>query len=127
MLLAKANDDGSWDEAKTISDSPANDWSPAIAADSQGHVYVAWDTYDRENYDVKLYVSGDDAKTLTVASSPRFEARPALVCDAADRLWVAYEEGDEQWAKTTLRRTPFRRSVWSEILISRSTSTARSK
>ena len=99
ILLARAGNDGAWEDAKTISDSQANDWSPAIAADSKGGVYVAWDTYDRGNYDVKLYVAGEKPETLTVANSARFEARPALVCDAADRLWVAYEEGDEQWGK----------------------------
>ena len=99
ILLAHANAEGKWSEPKNISDSRANDWSPAIAADSQGRVYVVWDTYDRGNYDVKLYRSGDKPETLTVAASVRFEARPALVCDAADRLWVAYEEGNEQWGK----------------------------
>ena len=99
IFLAKANGDDGWSKPKTISDSKENDWSPAITADGQGRVYVAWDTYDRGNYDVKLHIAGDEPKTMTVADSARFEARPALVCDADDRLWVAYEEGDEQWGK----------------------------
>jgi hypothetical protein len=108
ILLSQANADGGWNEARKISDSNANDWSPAIAADSQGRVYVAWDTYDRDNYDVKLYVTGDEPKTLVVANSARFEARPAIVCDAADRLWIAYEEGDEQWGKDYASANAFR-------------------
>jgi hypothetical protein len=88
----------------TVSDSPANNWSPAITADRQGRVYIAWDTYDRGNYDVRLVVlEGRTGQVqqgpLAVAESARFEARPSLVCDAADRLWIAYEEGDEQWGK----------------------------
>lgn len=109
ILLAKMDDQGRFAEPKNISSSKANDWSPAVAADSTGHVYVAWDTYDRGNYDVKLYIGGDKPKTLSVASSARFEARPALVCDAADRLWVAYEEGDEQWGKDYASADAFRK------------------
>ncbi|HET6884107.1 MAG TPA: hypothetical protein VFI31_28390, partial [Pirellulales bacterium] len=107
---ASAGEDGRFNDPKTISDSKANDWSPAIAADSRGRVYVAWDSYDRDNYDVKLYVGGEGKpQTLDVASSPRFEARPAVVCDAEDRLWIAYEEGDEQWGKDYASADAFRK------------------
>jgi hypothetical protein len=90
-----------WTKPRIISESQANDWSPAIAADSRGNVFVAWDTYDRGNYDVQLCQVDREghAKTHTVAGSAHFEARPSLTCDAADRLWIAYEEGDEQWGK----------------------------
>ena len=37
-----------------ISDTPANEWAPAIAADSSGRVHVAFDTYQAGNYDVLL-------------------------------------------------------------------------
>lgn len=109
ILLSKVGDNGRFEKPKTISDSKANDWSPAIAADSKGRVYVAWDTYDRGNYDVKLYVGGDRPRTITVAESARFEARPAIVCDAANRVWVAYEEGDEQWGKDYSSAEGFRK------------------
>ena len=33
-------------------DQPANHWAPAIAADHEGNVYVAWDSYENGNYDV---------------------------------------------------------------------------
>ena len=84
---------------RVISTSKANDWSPAIAADSKGNVYVAYDTYDKGNYDVMLVVVGKESKTIPIATSARFEARPHIVCDAKDRVWIAYEEGDEQWGK----------------------------
>jgi hypothetical protein len=78
-----------------------NCWSPAIAADSRGNVYVAYDNYDLENYDVLLAIikGGQLAEPIEVAASPHFEARPNLVVDGRDRVWIAYEEGDEQWGK----------------------------
>jgi hypothetical protein len=91
-----------WNEPRTISRSLANDWTPAIAADALGRIYVAWDSYDKGNYDVLLFTLEKDGKTSdvrAVADSPRFEARTHIVCDKQDRLWIAYEEGDEQWGK----------------------------
>ena len=97
--------------SQTVSQSKANDWSPAIAADSKGRVYVAWDTYDQGNYDVLLRSFGaNDAGAVTrVAESARFEARACLTCDAADRLWIGYEEGDEQWGKDFSSENEFRK------------------
>jgi hypothetical protein len=99
ILLAALADNHPWKEPRVISTSKANDWSPAIAADQRGNVYVAYDTYDKGNYDVRLYVAGKEPRTIEVANSARFEARPHVACDAAGRVWIAYEEGDEQWGK----------------------------
>ncbi len=94
-------------QAKSISNSDANDWSPAIAADSKnGGVYVAWDTYDRNQYDVRLRRVDQDSSPQAVAGSSRFEGRPNLTFDAKGRLWIAYEEGDEQWGKDYANGTP---------------------
>ena len=84
---------------RVISQSPANDWGPAIAADGKGSVYVAWDTYDKGNYDVWLCNVARDDRKWAVADSSRFEGRPHLSCDKNGRVWIAYEEGDEQWGK----------------------------
>ncbi len=105
MSLALA-DGHPWREPRAISGSRANDWSPAIATDSHGGVFVAWDTYDQGNYDVRLRQVGTVADTITIAASPRFEARCSLACDGNDRLWIAYEEGDEQWGKDYANANP---------------------
>jgi hypothetical protein len=101
ILLAAPVEGHPWKEPRTISRSTANDWTPAIAADSRGGVYVAWDSYDKGNYDVLLFALDKEGTSAVraVAQSPRFEARPHLVCDKQNRLWIAYEEGDEQWGK----------------------------
>ena len=97
--LAAVAENHPYSEPKVISTSKSNNWSPAIAADSRGNVFVAWDAYDGDSYNVHLHQVGKETKTINVADSPRFEARPNLLCDAQDRLWIAYEQGDEQWGK----------------------------
>ncbi len=99
ILLAALGDNHPNKEPRVISTSKADDWSPAIATDRHGNVYVAYDTYDKGNYDVRLYVAGKEPRTIEVANSARFEARPNITCDNAGRVWIAYEEGDEQWGK----------------------------
>ena len=92
-----------------VSDSPANDWGPTIATDASGGVFVAWDTYDKGNYDVRLRDVGRDSAVITVADSARFEARPSLAIDKLGRVWIAYEQGDEQWGKDFASVDAFRK------------------
>ena len=91
-----------------VSTSPASDWDPAIAASngSDDEVAIAWDTYDKGDYDVYLRrvsfkgnISFNDAKPVPVAASLGFEARSSIAYDPQNRLWVAYETADRKWGK----------------------------
>jgi hypothetical protein len=106
-----------------VSASRANDWSPAIAARGN-QVYVAWDTYDRGNYDVHVREITSGAPPVAVAASPRFEARPSLAVDPRGLVWVAYEEGDEQWGKDfssveNFRKVGFEKNPGNALYITR--------
>ena len=93
--------DGAWGEEVLVSASRANDWEPAVAADSQGRAIVAWDTYDKGRYDVLMrrIEGGRPGPVVEVASTERLEARPDLAVDGGDRVWVSYEAGRVNWAK----------------------------
>jgi hypothetical protein len=111
--LTFRDDETSVDLAKPeiqVTKTPANHWNPAIAADAAGKVYVGYDTYEKDNYDVHVAeVAGSDVRTFVIAGSARFEARNSLVCDKQNRLWIAYEEGDEQWGKDYANTPDFRK------------------
>lgn len=82
----------------------SNEWTPSIAADSKGKVYIAFDTYNAGNYDTYVWildekVASPTGETIPIANSPRFEARPTITVDKQDRIWIAYEEADPNWAK----------------------------
>jgi hypothetical protein len=123
IKLAAMADNHPWKQPRVISTSTANSWSPAIAADSRGNVFVAYDTYDKANYDVRVFMTGPETKTIDVANSARFEVRPSIVCDAKDRLWIAYEEGDEQWGKDYVgahfKRIPVEKNLGSALYVTR--------
>ena len=90
------------DASIRVSESPANEWSPAIAADSGGRLHVAFDSYAAGNYDVVLRTRDRDgtlAPAVAVARTPKYEARPSLATDRSGRVWVAYEERTEDWGK----------------------------
>jgi len=81
----------------------ANEWSPAMAADGKGNIYVAFDTYETGDYDVKLWMfketSPDGGRVINVTNSPAFEASPAIACDPKGRVWIAWEMRSVNWGK----------------------------
>jgi len=103
--------------------SPANQWNPVAAFDSKGSLHVAYSTYEKGNYDVRLIRGANtpERKTLDVAATMRHEAHPAITVDKTDRVWVAYEEAAVNWGKDTgLRwkgRTGEMLYVWRDIRV----------
>ncbi|MBM4080240.1 MAG: hypothetical protein FJ278_11120, partial [Planctomycetes bacterium] len=80
----------------------ANEWDPAIAADKRGNLAIAWDSYQKGDYDVYLALRGVGGKfgePMPVAATLNFEVRPSLAYDGEGQLWVAWEQGDENWGK----------------------------
>jgi hypothetical protein len=79
-------------------------WHPALAADGQGNVFVAWSVFRGGHFDlamVRLSENSVASKPIYLAASERQEQRPALRCDAANNLWVAYEESEGQSEATS--------------------------
>jgi hypothetical protein len=96
---------GNWQPEVNVSDAQrdrrANDWSPAVAVDRKGTVWVAWDSYATGSYNVFLRPvrDGRAGELIPVTTSTRFHAHPSLAVDREDRVWVAYDEAPENWGK----------------------------
>lgn len=89
-----------WSPPQEISG--ANAWMPDAAADSQGNLYVAWDSYRAGNYDIFLRRIGADGAmgpVQQVTKSPRFQAHASLAVDGNDRVWLAWDESGANWGK----------------------------
>jgi hypothetical protein len=95
-----AND--AWSAERVVSTQAGNCWTPAIAAAADGRVAIAWDTYDKGDYDVwvrEFAADGTPSAARPVANSAEYEARPALTYDRQSRLWVAWERSGQTWGK----------------------------
>lgn len=104
IYLKTYDREAGWSDAVAVTGRPVNDWEPAVAFDSSGTAWVAYDSYANGNYDVFLAGVRDGAVAvpeLAVAATGRHEAKPTVAVDAADRVWVAWEAGGANWGKDT--------------------------
>jgi len=92
---------GKWSAEMRLSESPAKDWEPAIAAGPNGAAYVAWDSYDQGNYDIQFraWERGALSELRLVTSSPKFQAHASVAVDGRARPWVAWDESGVNWGK----------------------------
>jgi len=107
-----------WGEEINVSQSPENDWEPAVAVDGSGRAWVAWDSYRSEGggpatYDVLLrsYVKTGLGPVRAVSATPFAEMRASVAVDHGDRVWVAWEEAGLNWGKDYGYQNPKHR-IW---------------
>ena len=84
-----------------VSTQTRNCWAPAIAAASNGRVSIAWDTYEKGDYDVwvREFVDCKAQDARPVANSADYEARPAMTYDRDGALWISWEKSGPSWGK----------------------------
>ena len=89
-----------WSKAGQVSTQTRNCWAPSIAS-RKGKVAIAWDTYEKGDYDVWLreYSGGQAGEARPVANSADYEARPAMTYDKSGALWIAWEQSGPAWGK----------------------------
>jgi hypothetical protein len=100
-IYVRAFDAAKWSPELRVSESPANDWEPAVAAAPDGSVFIAWDNYEKGNYDVlfRSWRDGRLSELRSVASSALFEAHATVAADAQSRPWVAWDSSGVNWGK----------------------------
>ncbi len=89
-----------WSKPTQVSMQTRNCWAPAIAT-TAGKVAIAWDTYEKGDYDVWLreFTGGQPGQPRPVADSADYEARPAMTYDHQGALWIAWEKSGATWGK----------------------------
>ncbi len=108
-ILLRRFDGSAWGPEVPITDSPEDDWEPAVATDSAGRAWIAWDSYrSTGGYDLLLRsaTAEDEGPLVELSASPYSEMRADVAVDRADRVWVAWEEGAPNWGKDYGYRNP---------------------
>jgi hypothetical protein len=93
---------GSWSNERVVSTQTRNCWVPAIAAAKSGRIAIAWDTYEKGDYDIwmrEFAADGTPSDARPVANSPEYEARASIAYDGESRLWIAWERSGATWGK----------------------------
>jgi hypothetical protein len=101
-IFLRTLDGERWSREVRVTTRAANDWDPAVAMDSAGTAWVAYDSYRHGNYDVFLTPVRAGQATgpeIAVTATPRFETRATVAVDTRDRVWVAWESGRPNWGK----------------------------
>jgi hypothetical protein len=105
ILSRHQEKDGTWSEEIEVSQQKRNCWYPAIAADNaHNRIAIAWDTYEKGDYDVWLREfdtknANNASKAKPAANTNLYEARPTLTYDLEGNLWIAWEEAGPTWGK----------------------------
>ena len=108
VLWSKLTGD-TWSQPQEVSGASA--WMPDAAADSQGNLYIAWDSYRTGNYDIfvrRIRADGSLDPVQQVTKSPRFQAHASVAVDGRDRLWLAWDESGSNWGKDYARDDTWR-------------------
>jgi hypothetical protein len=103
-ILARRQQGSGFAPEQPVSTQPRNCWAPAIAAQTSagGRLAIAWDTYDKGDYDVwmrEFDSAGTASEARPVANTVDYEARPAITYDREGSLWVAWEQSGPTWGK----------------------------
>src|SRR5260370_41284628 len=84
---------------------------PDAAADSEGNVYVAWDSYRTVNYDIflrRIASDGSMGPIQQVTKSVRMQSHVSVAVDGAGRVWLAWGESGANWGKDYARHGTWR-------------------
>lgn len=102
QVMLRKGLEGVWEDPVVVSDTPGNNWSPAVAVCGDGSVAVAWDSYAGGSYDVYLRFLRPDGSwtgTVRLSDGPDFHAHVALAPAGEDQVWVAWNRGTAAWGK----------------------------
>ena len=93
--------EGAWGEPLRVSESPANDWEPQVAAGPDGQAHIVWDSYHAGNYDIfyRSFANGRLGEIEQVTTSARFQAHANVAVDADGTPWLAWDESGTNWGK----------------------------
>lgn len=103
-----------WSVAERLSTDAGADFHTVAATDSTGTVWVAWQGWRNDNFDIFAARLGDKPQVQTVAATPADDWSPAIAADALGNVYVAfdtYEKGNYDVRLARLGKNPDTRMI----------------
>jgi hypothetical protein len=99
-VLAAALDPEGLGEPVRVTEHPASDREPNVAATDTG-LAIVWDSYRNGSYDIYLRMlsGGELGPLVPMAASPNYEAHASVTVDRQGRVWVAWDDGGANWGQ----------------------------
>jgi hypothetical protein len=99
-VLAAVLDPEGLGEPVRVTEHPASDREPTVAATDTG-LAIVWDSYRNGSYDIYLRMlsGGELGPLVPMAASPNYEAHASVTVDRQDRVWVAWDDGGVDWGQ----------------------------
>jgi hypothetical protein len=94
---AKGEGAGRWTEIVRLTDDPGADFHAVVATDAHGNVWVAWQAWRDDNYEILVTPVLEGARPRSLSSSRANDWSPAIAASANGNLFVAwdsYERGN---------------------------------
>ncbi|HZW33975.1 MAG TPA: hypothetical protein VFF52_24845, partial [Isosphaeraceae bacterium] len=94
---AKGADAGRWSETVRLTDDPGTDFHAVLATDARGTVWVAWQAWRADNYEILVMPLTEGARPRSLSSSPANDWSPAIAASGKGDVFVAwdtYERGN---------------------------------
>jgi hypothetical protein len=102
-ILSRHQNASGWSPEILTSSQTQNCWTPAISTSKDGRIAIAWDTYEKGDYDIWMReysaATGKAQAAQAVTQSPLYEARPSIAYDTDNRLWICWELSGATWGK----------------------------
>ena len=93
----KGDEAGRWSEVVRLTDDPGTDSEAVATTDAKGTVWVAWQAWRSENYDILAMPIADGARPRSISSGPANDWSPTIAADRKGNVFVAwdtYERGN---------------------------------
>ena len=92
-----ADGPGAWSDIVRVTDAPGSDFHVVAATDAAGTVWLAWQGWREDNYEILAapVKEGEKAAPRAVSESPANDWGPAIAADGKGNVYVAWDTYDK--------------------------------
>lgn len=80
-------------DVRRLTDQPGADINPVAVADSQGKLWIAWQSWQIDNFDIFLMELGEQGQCIS--ASPVNDWNPAIAADSRGRVFISWDTYDK--------------------------------